>query len=472
MLPPASLSIISCLSLPPKGIVTIYGAGGKTSFMQSLAKDLVLCGHKVIQTTTTKIRRPALIPSIIGPDIQAVMEELRTCLQGAPMASLGSSLTADGKLLGIAPSWPDSILKEEIADYILVEADGAARKPIKGYAHYEPVFPVNSCMLIPILGLDAIGCPVTAENVHRPDLFCLQTGCQPWTLLEIPAFITMYRYMIELGVAHAPQAAIVPIFNKTDAIANESMITGIAEALPPAGPYALFTSLADEHPVKFVYGLERENHGFGISVVLLAAGKGERMGKRKPKLDLEINGKTILEHAISSIEKTGIRDVVVVFSKQNSRNDEQLPSRFHRTVITNIPEELSNSVKQGLLNIKPQSQAVFFALADQPFITPDTYNDLTQYHLRHLPLVTIPVYDGKRGNPTLFDRRMWPELLKIKGDEGGRHIIAAVPSHKLGLVDVQHEGVLADIDTPEDYQRLLDERTCSASASPEQGRKD
>jgi len=470
MLPPASLSLLSCLSLPPKGIVAIYGAGGKTSFMQSLAKDLVLCGHKVIQTTTTKIRRPALIPCIIGHDIQTVTEELRIRLQETPMVSLGSSLTRDGKLIGIPPSWPDSLLKEETADYILVEADGSARKSIKGYAHYEPVFPINSCMLVPIIGLDVIGCPVTAENVHRLDLFCRLTGCQPGTSLEISTLVTIYRHMIELGVAHSPQAAIVPLFNKVDAIANENMITSIAEALSPVGSYALFTSLADKHPVKFAYGLEKKNHGFGISAVLLAAGKGERMGKQK--LNLEINGKTILEHAISALERAGIHDVVAVFSEQNSRNQSQIPSHFRRIVNTSASEGLSTSVKQGLLNVQPQSQAVFFALADQPLITPDIYKELMQYHLHHFPFVTIPVHNGKRGNPTLFDRRMWPELLGIKGDEGGRNLIATVPSHKLGLVPVKHGGILADIDTQEDYQRLLSECACSVSALPEQARKD
>jgi len=470
MLPPASLSLISCLSLPPKGIVTIYGAGGKTSFMQFLAKDLVLCGHKVIQTTTTRIRRPAFIPSIIGHDIHTVTEELRTRLKESLMVSLGSSLTPDGKLIGIPPSWPDSLLKKEVADYVLVEADGASRKPIKGYAHYEPVFPVNSSMLVPIIGLDAIGSPVTAENVHRIDLFCRQTGCQPGALLEIPALITIYRHMIELGVAHSPQAAIVPLFNKVDAIADESMITDIMEVLTPVGPYAFFTSLADKHPVRFAYGLEKKNHGFGISVVLLAAGKGARMGK--PKLNLEVNGKAILEHAVSAIEKTGISDVVTVFSEQNSHNLCQLPSHFRRTVITGASEGLSTSMKQGLLSIQPQSQAVFFALADQPFITPDIYKDLMQYHFRHLPLITIPVYDGKRGNPILFDRRVWPELLRIKGDEGGRSLIASVPSHKLGLVHVKHEGVLVDIDTPEDYQRLRPKHAQIVSALSEPARKD
>jgi probable selenium-dependent hydroxylase accessory protein YqeC len=471
MLSPASLSLLSCLPLPPRGIVAIYGAGGKTSFMQSLAKDLVLCGHQVIQTTTTKIRRPALIPCIIGHDIRTVKEELRNHLQGNQMVSLGSSLTPDGKLIGIPPSWPNFLLKEGIADYILVEADGSARKPIKGYAHYEPVFPINSCVLVPVLGLDAIGCPINAENVHRPDLFCQLTGCQPETLLETRNLITIYRHMLELGAAHSPQATVVPVFNKVDAIARENMIVHIADALPPVGPYALFTSLADKEPVKFVYRLGVENHGFGISIILLAAGKGERMGK--PKLDLEINGKTILEHAVSAIEKTGIHDVVVVFSEQNSHYRSRLPSYFRSTVTTNIQEEeeLSKSVKQGLLNIQPQSQAVIFALADQPLITPDIYKDLIQYHLRHLPLVTVPVHDGKRGNPTLFDRRMWSELSKIKGDKGGRNLIATVPPPKLGLVHVGHGSVLADIDTPEDYQRLLSEAS-PATASSEQAQKD
>ncbi|MBU2054518.1 MAG: putative selenium-dependent hydroxylase accessory protein YqeC [Proteobacteria bacterium] len=184
---PVSIHGIST-SLPLKGpaVIAIYGAGGKTTLLETLGRDLSLQGRRVILTTTTRIFKPHTYPCVIGEDFARVTEILAEHFPARSPVVLGAKLSDDHKLLGIDPAWPQALLDQDICDDLIVEADGAARKPIKGYASYEPVLPPSSTVLIPVLGYDALGIPIDAEHVHRPEAFWSlrvhdrETGSQ-WT---------------------------------------------------------------------------------------------------------------------------------------------------------------------------------------------------------------------------------------------------------------------------------------------------
>ena len=450
MSPSQPLALTPCLPLPDRGIVTVYGAGGKTSVMESLARELAGNGKKVIQTTTTKIFLPEDLPAVIGEDFKTVAENLESELSRQPVVVLGATLLPDNKLSGINPAWPDALLKKRIADYVIVEADGSAHKPIKGYAPYEPVFPTRSDILIPVLGIEAIGKPVTPDHVHRLDAFCRLTGARPDAPLEVSHFLISFRYMIDLGRQSTPGAAVVPLINKIDTISDCRVIREIAEGLKDHHGDVLFTVLKDENPVRFIYQGVKEGAGFDISAVILAAGESARMGR--PKLALKIRGKTILEHALAPIAEAGIRDVVVVLSEENENLKARVPGEYRVVINRHSKEGISTSLKAGVSAVDPRSQGILFALGDQPFVDPGVYKELIQYHRRNLPLITCPVYEGKRGNPVLFDRRLWPALMKIEGDEGGKQIMAELAPKDIGQIKVDAAGVLIDIDTPEEYE--------------------
>ena len=76
------------------------------------------------------------------------------------------------------------LFNEGIGTHYLVEADGAARRPIKGYASYEPVIPPAAGLLLPVLGLDALGKKVESQTVHRVELFAAQCGAVPGDVLD------------------------------------------------------------------------------------------------------------------------------------------------------------------------------------------------------------------------------------------------------------------------------------------------
>lgn len=129
-------------------VISIVGAGGKTTLMYTLAHWFGERGRKVIVTTTTHIQRPLSCP--VAED----KEELKKWLRLYPVVVAGTD-ALEGKLI-----WPkkmDMSDLQEIADVILIEADGAKHFPCKVPAETEPVIPKESDLVLGVMGVDAIG---------------------------------------------------------------------------------------------------------------------------------------------------------------------------------------------------------------------------------------------------------------------------------------------------------------------------
>ena len=100
-----------------------------------------------------------------------------------------------------------------------------------------------------------------------------------------------------------------------------------------------------------------------------------------------------------------------------------------------------------------EAGSVIFFLADQPFVTESLVQALVEAHAGSLAPIVAPMVDGRRSNPVLFDRRTWADFASLTGDAGGRTLFARYPATWVPWHDPR---LLMDIDTPEDYQRLLD----------------
>lgn len=172
-----------------KGITAIIGSGGKTSLMFRLAEELRE-NASVIVCTTTHIAKPEHIPVCLGDDVQQVRELLRT------ERLVCAATEKDGKLS--APKLPLAVLAE-LADYVLVEADGSKRLPIKAHAAHEPVIPEQSNQIIAVVGLSGIGKPVR-DVVHRPEIFCKNLGISQSTLLT-PQMVAEHLLLENLHTA-------------------------------------------------------------------------------------------------------------------------------------------------------------------------------------------------------------------------------------------------------------------------------
>lgn len=151
------------------GIIALTGGGGKTTAMYTLARELS-CHAAVICTTTTHIFPPDHLPFVPGDDLDI----LQTALVKHNCICTGT-FTPEGKLT--QPMLPLAVLSD-LADYVLVEADGSRGLPVKAHLAHEPVIPQDTALTVTLLGASAFGRSVR-DAVHRWEVFCRLTGAGP-----------------------------------------------------------------------------------------------------------------------------------------------------------------------------------------------------------------------------------------------------------------------------------------------------
>ena len=161
------MDIAPLLHIGP-GVTALIGGGGKTALMDTLAAELRRRGT-VIVTTSTHIRRPADYPVLTSGDEKAVSAALAR--SGAVCVAAES---VEGKLT--APALPFEALSA-LADFVLVEADGAKRLPLKAHAPHEPVIPSCARQTIYVMGADGFGRPIR-QACHRPERYAALCGAQ------------------------------------------------------------------------------------------------------------------------------------------------------------------------------------------------------------------------------------------------------------------------------------------------------
>lgn len=153
----------------PCGVTAVIGSGGKTTLLCTLSRELP---GTVILTTTTHILPFEGVPLLTAP----TEDEVRAALARSRVLCLGTP-APEGKLT--APSLPFSLL-EQLADYVLVEADGSRRLPLKAHAPHEPVIPANAQRVVLVVGADGFGKPIRAV-CHRSELYAARCGASEET---------------------------------------------------------------------------------------------------------------------------------------------------------------------------------------------------------------------------------------------------------------------------------------------------
>lgn len=229
------------LLLPEQpGIVCLVGAGGKTSLMFRLAKERVEHGQRVLTTTTTKIYRPepwqSPLTGVTGNPL-AWLDRHNFQEQSRHLTLAGKSLDRN-KLQGFTPETIEAIWSTGYFDWILVEADGAAGRPLKAPAAQEPVIPEATCCVIAVLGLQGFGRPLTEEWCFRPHIFAELSGLDREEAMD--------QASIFLVLTHAQ---------------------GILKGTPSTASRSLFLNQADdgrlqEQARQFLRRLETEHPGF------------------------------------------------------------------------------------------------------------------------------------------------------------------------------------------------------------------
>ncbi len=193
-----------------------------------------------------------------------------------------------------------------------------------------------------------------------------------------------------------------------------------------------------------------------ISGIILAAGASRRMGT--PKQSLELAGKPMLQYSVERFLESSLDQVILVVGPDTKWKKAR--RRGLRVVVNPSPGRgISFSVKVALDSISPRSEAAVIGLGDKPLLRASTIDSLIEAHRRSDAEIIVPVCRGRRGNPILFRKRLFPELRSLKGDVGAKVLVES-KSYSVEEVPVDDVGVLLDVDVPADVQKV--ERLLSA----------
>ncbi|MED4203914.1 nucleotidyltransferase family protein [Neobacillus mesonae] len=188
---------------------------------------------------------------------------------------------------------------------------------------------------------------------------------------------------------------------------------------------------------------------------MLAAGFSRRMGE--PKLLLPYKGKSLIRHTLDECLKSHLDEMIVVVNPKIKNLVEESQIEGVNEVILNdfSNEGMSTSVKLGVQSLPDSVQAAVFLLGDQPLMTSREVNQIIKdYHRQPNCSIIQAKYEDGIGHPVLFKRNMFPHLLKISGDEGGKSVISKFKEQV--YYSEMNRKVVPDIDTPKDYKLLIE----------------
>jgi probable selenium-dependent hydroxylase accessory protein YqeC len=224
------------LGICPKEVVSLVGAGGKTALMFALARELTEKGKAVITSTTTKIFPPS--PSettcvFVSRDEDELVEFIMNNAGTKECITIGSELLADSrKLNGISPSLVLRLIQQPQVGHIVIEADGASQRPLKApNPEYEPVIPSCTTMVIPVVGIDALGSKLSEEQVFRSEIASRLTGVRLGEVVTAETIARLILHPAGLATGSPAEARIIPFINKMDLSPDRSAARNLAREI-------------------------------------------------------------------------------------------------------------------------------------------------------------------------------------------------------------------------------------------------
>jgi CTP:molybdopterin cytidylyltransferase MocA len=189
-----------------------------------------------------------------------------------------------------------------------------------------------------------------------------------------------------------------------------------------------------------------------IAAVILSAGFSERMGRFKPLLPL--GTRTIIERVVNTFQSAGIGEILVVTGYRAADVRQAVSALPVRCVAnTDYMKGMFSSVLAGIQRLSEDCRAFFVHPADIPLVKPQTIRQLAGAFGEDSPVVLYPTFDGRRGHPPLIAASLIPRILMWSGSGGLRAVLTGHHDDSAELA-VNDEGILMDLDTPEDYQRM------------------
>lgn len=440
-----SVSIARALRVDSLPCVAFVGAGGKTTALFQLARQL---RPPVIVTATSHLGawQFKLADRHFITDSSSSIAELEHGAEGV--------LLLTGEIQGDR-SRPieDSLLHwlyQFCRDHsipLLIEADGSRQRPLKAWAAHEPAIPEFVSHVVQALGLSGVGSPLNEDSVHRPEIFSRLSGLNIGENITTDALARVLTHP-EGGLKNFPDSARrIALLNQADTIESQAIANGMVQPLLRTYDTVVIASLTDEK----IHAVHEH-----IAGIVLAAGESTRYGQIKQLLDWR--GAPFVRAVAEKALQAGLSPVVVV----TGAHSEEIESALHGldVNITHNPQWKSgqgSSIKSGVLSLAATDVGgAIFLLADQPQITTSVIRALVEKHAEELYAIVAPLVIDQRANPVLFDQSTFPDLMTIEGDSGGR---AVFHKHRVEYMPWHDDRLLLDVDTPEMYQRLISDET-------------
>jgi molybdenum cofactor cytidylyltransferase len=188
-----------------------------------------------------------------------------------------------------------------------------------------------------------------------------------------------------------------------------------------------------------------------IAAVVLAAGRSTRMGR--PKLVLEIAGRTVLQHVVAHVRQSRCDPIVVVVGDEADRVARDVRGAGVEIVVNDrYREGMGTSIAAGIAALPPECEAAIILLGDQPRVTAASIDALIDAHRATGKPLIASRYGEVTGAPTLIGRAMFDEARRLSGDVGGRWLMDRHPD-LVGEVPLSPD-LAADLDTPEEFARV------------------
>ncbi|MBQ3429304.1 MAG: putative selenium-dependent hydroxylase accessory protein YqeC [Mogibacterium sp.] len=390
------------LSLPDHAVISVVGAGGKTSLIFAWAHELAAAGKSVVITTTTHMYRPER------------MEDggIRIVVSDDPKRPDKVTAPPEGVLEGL----------RKTADVVFIEADGSRRKPLKWPGEREPVIPDYTDITVCVAGLSAVG-KQTEEAVFRADKL-------PEAIKSETVDVNLIHKMLasreggQKGVRGEFRIFLNQVDDDLDRLAAAYRLQQIL------GVFGIQTA----------WGSLIEPEDRKIAVILEAAGDSKRFGSNK-LLHIMDDGRPMIASILDAVRPLDVYKKILVTQYDEAA---KLASDFD-IVMNDRPDlGISRSMQLGLA-AAGDADAYMFCVCDQPGLTTETLEKLIQEYKKGTAGIVSLAWQGEMRNPKIFSSRYKEELMKLKGDTGGRQIIDA---HKkdLLLVEAESEDEIKDID--------------------------
>jgi len=433
-------SLAKALRIKQSDCVALVGSGGKSSILFNLARELI---SPVIVTSTTHLGDWQI--QLADTHIVATGPALIRQLENKPEGVILITGEIEGDRTNPIDANSLTMLNTFCRKHsfpLLIEADGSRQKPLKAWADHEPPIPEFADLIVQVAGLNGLGKPLTDEFVHRADRYSRLSGVGLGENITSESLMKILTHENGGLKNMPPNARRSVILNQADDADTQSLARTMVDTLLHHYQSVLVSSTWH----KVIHAVHEP-----VAGIILAAGGSIRFGE--PKQVLSWKGEPFVRVVTQTAIRARLSPVILVTGAHADQVNLAV-SGLNVRLINNETWESgqASSIVTGVAKIPDECGAAIFLLVDQPQVNTSILRALKDKHAEGLYPVVVPMVLDRRANPVLFDRTTFRDLMDIKGDTGGRAIFH---KHRVEYLTWHDDSLLLDVDTPEQYQRLV-----------------